>query len=98
MSRFEVRRGMELDIAQMAGVMGLLLASASSVATEAKRLAGSERIAREIEPTVGIDALGPVGRVNANHWSSWFVEGGTATQTPRAFLRRALERPGRKVL
>jgi hypothetical protein len=48
-------------------------------------------IAPEIDVDVGADAAGPVGRVNANHWVSLFIELGTVDQPPRPYLRRALE-------
>lgn len=92
MSRFDISPTAKRDVATMAGTKAELKTVAVSVANEAKRLVKSHRVANEIDVAVGTDELGPVARVNANHWTSWFLEGGTLNQPPQAYLRRALER------
>lgn len=89
--RVELYPGHDRTIEQLPGMLPMLSNVAAAVAVEAKRLCDSQRIADEIDRDAGHDAEGPVARINANHWTSWFVEGGTVDQKPKAYLRRATE-------
>lgn len=73
-------------------VIAVLDRVARAVATEAKRLSPSQRYNENIEVDSGVDERGEiVARVNAMHWTSWFIEAGTLHQAASAPLRRALE-------
>lgn len=90
--RLEVHPNMFGVVERLPGMRTTLARVAGAIAAEAKRLTVSQRIADEIIPDSGFDASGRIlARVNAHHWTSWFVEGGTVDQRPSAYLRRAAE-------
>jgi hypothetical protein len=92
--RVELHRGWDRRIATTVQMQATLHGKAEQVAAEARRIVApvSQRVTDGIEATAGVDDRGRmVGRVNAHHWTSWFVEAGTVDQRPTAYLRKALE-------
>lgn len=85
------KRGVDL-LERQAGMVRTLHRVATTVANEAKRISPSGRYNDEIEVDDGTDEIGRVvSRVNAHHWTSWFIEAGTVNQAPSAPLRKAME-------
>lgn len=93
MGRFVANQQAIDRLDRLPGVLAILGHHAADVADEARRIApvatGAYR--DSIEPDVGIDERGPVGRVNAHDFKSHWIEFGTLSRTPLAVLRRALD-------
>lgn len=83
-------------LAFLPGLAVPLMGRAAQLAGDAKQLAGSDRVAQGITADgPEVDQTSMVAFVNANHWTSAFVEFGTVHQPPTAMLRRAAEQGGR---
>lgn len=98
--RFVVTPGAEHRLARTPEMLAQLRAAADRIAAEARRNAprsdalppGRRRhYVDGIAATAGIDKDGPVGRVNAFHFTSWWIEAGSVHNQPYAPLRRALD-------
>lgn len=91
MTRVQLYPGMQQRVERLPGMLPRLYRTATVIAVEAKRNVESRRIADNIHVAADFDSLGPVARVNAEHWTSMFVEVGTIHQQPTAYLRKAME-------
>lgn len=94
MTRFVWRKGIDREVASSAGMRKLLADVADLIADETRRNApkASGRYRDGIESELALDDRGlPLGRVNAHHWTSHYVEFGTSQRPPQAPMRRAVD-------
>jgi hypothetical protein len=99
--RLRLTPGYERQLLRSAQLLAGLRLAAERVADEAVRIAPREAALPEgrrrhyadmIDATSGFDGQGlPLGRVNALHFTSNFIEFGTVDTAPHAPLRRALD-------
>lgn len=96
--RLELDRNYQDVLLRSRDMHRMLERVAGAVSGEARRSAPVGRYTHGgryrdgIEPDVGKDDRGHlVGRVNAHHFTSWWIEGGTIRMRPRPVLRNALE-------
>jgi hypothetical protein len=93
-AQVKLRRDLERLVASSPKMAQTLGDIAKKMADEARNNARgrSRRVADEVTHEVTRDEDGRVvGRVAMNHWSSQFIEFGTADQSPVAPLRRAAD-------
>lgn len=93
-SSFDYHRAVEKVLARSPDLARVLAQRADDVADVARKLGPRGRTGRYVEgidADVGMGDKGLVGRVNANHFTSHWVEFGTVRMRPFAPLRRALE-------
>lgn len=101
MSRVVLHPDFERQLSRSPEMLAVLGKAAANIAKEARRIAPREaalppgrrrHYADTISSAAGIDEHGePVGRINAFHFTSLFIEFGTVHNPPYAPLRRALD-------
>lgn len=92
--RFDYQKAVEGVLARSPEMGKVLDGRADDVVSEAKRLAprgATGRYADGLEAITGMGDRGLVGRVNARHFTSHWIEFGTIRMRAFAPLRRALE-------
>lgn len=97
MGRFDFNPDILGVLVRSPAMAAMLKAKAEVCAAEARRIApvglyrGGGRYRDSIEAEVGIEDDGLVGRVNAHHFTAWWIEAGTVRMAPFSPLRKALE-------
>lgn len=92
--RIQIHRGVEKEIGRLPGMVPMLGRVAGAVVAEARRIAPEREgnYKRGLEADAGFDDDGdPVGRANANWFTSHFIEFGTVHTPVFAPLRKAME-------